>query len=195
MTHGIDPDAFRRTRRAPRRCMRGKWVLENLLGARAAAAARRHSARSRKTISAPRPRCGSGWSSTRQSGCAACHNSMDPIGFGLENYDAAGRMAHQGRQLRHRQLRHAARRPVVRGRQGSEANSAVAVATLFAQQFHREAADLCARPRARAIGSRRWSSRSAGERRARELPVFDAGDVDRQQPAVSDAVKSAGGSR
>ena len=22
--------------------------------------------------------------------CAACHNAMDPIGFGLENYDAAG---------------------------------------------------------------------------------------------------------
>ncbi len=26
-----------------------------------------------------------------RSGCAGCHNEMDPIGFGLENYDMAGR--------------------------------------------------------------------------------------------------------
>jgi hypothetical protein len=27
----------------------------------------------------------------REGGCAGCHGQMDPIGFGLENYDAAGR--------------------------------------------------------------------------------------------------------
>jgi hypothetical protein len=38
---------------------RGKWVLQNLLGA--------------------------------DPGCASCHAPMDPIGFGLENFDAIGR--------------------------------------------------------------------------------------------------------
>lgn len=28
---------------------------------------------------------------SRQPGCSSCHGQMDPIGFGLENYDAAGR--------------------------------------------------------------------------------------------------------
>ncbi len=27
----------------------------------------------------------------RQGGCAACHSLMDPVGFGLENYDTAGK--------------------------------------------------------------------------------------------------------
>jgi hypothetical protein len=70
--------------------IRGKWVLENLLGAApppppddipalqeadlgTAASLRQRLEQHRADPS-----------------CAACHNSMDPIGFGLENYDAAG---------------------------------------------------------------------------------------------------------
>ena len=70
---------------------RGKWVLDNFLGtprtrrrpaSRDYAATRRHSSR------AP---CGSVWSATApDAGCAACHRRMDPLGFGLENFDAVG---------------------------------------------------------------------------------------------------------
>jgi hypothetical protein len=70
--------------------LRGKWVLDNLLGA------------------APPPppdgipplvEGGLGETASMRQRleqhranpmCASCHNQMDPIGFGLENYDAAG---------------------------------------------------------------------------------------------------------
>jgi len=70
--------------------LRGKWVLDTLLGAApppppdgipplvekdlgTAASMRQRLEQHRSNPS-----------------CAACHNAMDPIGFGLENYDAAG---------------------------------------------------------------------------------------------------------
>lgn len=76
------------TRTSP--VLRGKWVLDTLLGA-----------------APPPPPAGipalvetdlGTAASMRQRleqhranpSCAACHSSMDPIGFGLENYDAAG---------------------------------------------------------------------------------------------------------
>ncbi len=76
------------TRTSP--VLRGKWVLDNLLG-----------------TAPPPPPDGTPQlvetdigtaASMRQRleqhranpSCAACHNSMDPIGFGLETYDAAG---------------------------------------------------------------------------------------------------------
>jgi len=76
------------TRTSP--VIRGKWVLDNLLGAPpppppdgvpalvdvglgTAASMRERLAQHRANPS-----------------CAACHNSMDPIGLSLENYDAAG---------------------------------------------------------------------------------------------------------
>jgi hypothetical protein len=78
----------RATRTSP--VLRGKWVLDNLLGA------------------APPPppdgipplvETGLGTAASMRQRleqhranptCAACHSQMDPIGFGLENYDAAG---------------------------------------------------------------------------------------------------------
>jgi len=76
------------TRTSP--VLRGKWVLDTLLGAApppppdgipplvdkdlgTAASMRQRLEQHRANPS-----------------CAACHNAMDPIGFGLENYDAAG---------------------------------------------------------------------------------------------------------
>jgi hypothetical protein len=72
--------------------LRGKWVLEDLLGAR---------------VPPPPPNAGvlpkddrndKGLSFRKQlelhrsrSECASCHQRMDPLGFGLENFDAIGR--------------------------------------------------------------------------------------------------------
>jgi hypothetical protein len=76
------------TRTSP--VLRGKWILENLLGApppdpppgvanldEAKAGA---SASVRQQLEAHR----------RDATCAACHRRMDPLGFGLENYDGIG---------------------------------------------------------------------------------------------------------
>ena len=77
------------TRTSP--VLRGKWVLENLLGAPPpeppadvpaleAAGTASGGATLREQMEAHR---------TNPS-CAVCHNQIDPIGFGLEKYDAAG---------------------------------------------------------------------------------------------------------
>ncbi|MYN64059.1 MAG: DUF1592 domain-containing protein [Acidobacteria bacterium] len=77
------------TRTSP--VLRGKWVLENLLGAPPpeppadvpaleADGAASGGATLREQMEAHR---------TNPS-CAVCHNQIDPIGFGLEKYDAAG---------------------------------------------------------------------------------------------------------
>ena len=31
--------------------------------------------------------------------CASCHNKMDPLGFGLENYDGIGKWRDHGREI------------------------------------------------------------------------------------------------
>ena len=73
--------------------VRGKWMLDNLLGAppppppaERAAAQRKSDARRQG-----RTRCASAWRSTAPNpACATCHKIMDPIGFALENFDAVG---------------------------------------------------------------------------------------------------------
>jgi hypothetical protein len=70
--------------------LRGKWVLDNLLGAAPPPPPDGIPALIEKDLGTA--------ASMRQRleqhradpSCAACHNAMDPIGFGLENYDAAG---------------------------------------------------------------------------------------------------------
>ena len=79
------------TRTSP--VMRGKWMLENLLGApppqpppgvETNLDEGRGSRQSRR-------RCGSGWRCTaRNPVCASCHRIMDPLGFALENFDLVG---------------------------------------------------------------------------------------------------------
>jgi hypothetical protein len=76
------------TRTSP--VIRGKWVLENLLGAPPPPPPDNIPALQETDLGIS--------ASLRQrleqhranAACAACHNQMDPIGFGLENYDAAG---------------------------------------------------------------------------------------------------------
>lgn len=71
---------------------RGKWILENILGAappppppmvepldESSAAVSKGSLRERMELHRSKP------------GCASCHQRMDPLGFGFENFDAIGR--------------------------------------------------------------------------------------------------------
>ena len=70
---------------------RGKWILENILGAR----------RRRRRRAWKRSRKAGAWRMPARSAqrmeqhrtdpaCASCHRRMDPLGFGLENFDAIG---------------------------------------------------------------------------------------------------------
>lgn len=71
--------------------LRGKWVLENLLGRRLPEPpadagqlddkAGERGKTLREELAAHR----------RNESCATCHDKIDPIGFGLENFDAIGR--------------------------------------------------------------------------------------------------------
>ena len=78
------------TRTSP--VLRGKWVLENLLGVAAAAAAARRAGAEGQHGRRQASRCASGWPSTASNpACAGCHKLMDPVGLSLENFDAVGR--------------------------------------------------------------------------------------------------------
>jgi hypothetical protein len=76
------------TRTSP--VLRGKWVLENLLGTPPPPPPPNVPALEETNLGSE--------ASLRQRleqhranpACAVCHNQMDPIGFGLENYDASG---------------------------------------------------------------------------------------------------------
>lgn len=75
--------------------IRGKWVLENLLGRKLAEPpadagqlddkAGDRGKTLREELAAHR----------RSESCAGCHDKIDPIGFGLENFDAIGRFRTQ----------------------------------------------------------------------------------------------------
>jgi hypothetical protein len=84
------------TRTSP--VIRGKWVLQTLLGAAPPPPPADVPALEEKNLGSA--------ASVRERleqhranpACAACHNSMDPIGFGLENFDAAGAWrTHEGK--------------------------------------------------------------------------------------------------
>lgn len=88
MTHGsVLTLSSYATRTSP--VLRGRWVLENLLGTPPPPAPPDIPALPEANVSAAslRTRLEQHRSNAR---CAVCHDQMDPIGFGLENFDAAG---------------------------------------------------------------------------------------------------------
>jgi hypothetical protein len=89
MTHGsILTIASYATRTSP--VLRGKWVLDNLLGAPPPPPPDNIPPLEEKdlgTAASMRERLEQ---HRANAICASCHDQMDPIGFGLEHYDAAG---------------------------------------------------------------------------------------------------------
>ncbi|WP_406697087.1 DUF1592 domain-containing protein [Singulisphaera sp. Ch08] len=77
------------TRTSP--VIRGKWILENLLGTPIPPPPANVPALKDNTVSSTlsvRERLAE---HRANIACASCHNLMDPVGFALENYDAVGR--------------------------------------------------------------------------------------------------------
>jgi hypothetical protein len=77
------------TRTSP--VIRGKWVLENLLGTPPPPPLPDVPALDDNTVSATLPVRQRLMQHRANAACASCHNLMDPVGFALENFDAVGR--------------------------------------------------------------------------------------------------------
>ncbi|QEL13425.1 DUF1592 domain-containing protein [Limnoglobus roseus] len=77
------------TRTSP--VIRGKWLLENILGTPPPPAPPNVPALDDNTVSATLPVRDRLAKHRANAACASCHNLMDPVGFSLENFDAVGR--------------------------------------------------------------------------------------------------------
>ena len=77
------------TRTSP--VIRGKWILENLLGTPPAPPPPEVPALKDNTVSANLSVRARLAEHRANAACASCHDVLDPIGFAMENYDAVGR--------------------------------------------------------------------------------------------------------
>ncbi len=77
------------TRTSP--VLRGKWVLENLLGTIPPPPPANVSALDDNTVAAGLPIRERLAAHRADPSCASCHQLIDPVGFALENFDAVGR--------------------------------------------------------------------------------------------------------
>ena len=77
------------TRTSP--VIRGKWILENILGTPPPPPPANVPALKDNTVSSMLSVRARLAEHRANAACASCHNLMDPVGFALENYDAVGR--------------------------------------------------------------------------------------------------------
>jgi len=77
------------TRTSP--VVRGKWILENVLGAPPPPPPPDVPQFEEKSVGSPRNLREQLEKHRSNPGCAGCHSRMDPLGFALENYDSTGR--------------------------------------------------------------------------------------------------------
>ena len=154
---------------------------------------RRTCRRSRKAPSSTKPRTMRERMEEHRANptCANCHRLMDPIGLALENFDARRRVAHAAKRTR-RSTRPGSSPTARRSTASSSCGRrCCAGPSSFVRHDHREAADLCARPRPdgrRHAGGPR-DLRDAAQRATTGSVVDRAGH--RQQRAVPDADEHA----
>ena len=82
--------------------LRGKWVLENLLNAPVPPPPPNVPILDEAAVGTTKSLREQMESHRANAICASCHARMDPIGFGLENFDAIGQWRTEGRQIPHR---------------------------------------------------------------------------------------------
>ena len=169
--------------------LRGKWVLENVLGAppppplpNVPALEENEAGSVARTL---RERLAE---HRANPVCATCHDVMDPIGLGLENFDAVGkwRTREPGGEIdAHGQL---ADGTAIDGaaalRERRDARSRAVRA-----RVHGEAADVRARPRARGLRHADGAAHRA-RGRGRRLSFLGAREGRREQRAVPDAPRA-----
>ena len=170
------------TRTSP--VIRGKWVLENLLGTPPPPPPPNVPALDDNTVSASLPVRERLAQHRANAACASCHNLMDPVGFALENFDAVGRWrtTEEGQPVdASGGLPDGSKFTGVAGLEAGLAQAAGGVR----RHAHREAAHVRARPRRRALrrpGGPRGRPHGAG----RGLPLLGADRSDRHQHPVPD---------
>ena len=71
--------------------IRGKWILENILGTPPPPPPANVPALKDNTVSSSSFRPRAAGRPPRQRRLCGCHKLMDPVGFSLENFDAVGR--------------------------------------------------------------------------------------------------------
>ena len=71
--------------------LRGKWILENVLGAPPPPPPPEVPQLSDSAVNSPKNLREQLEKHRANSGCAVCHSRLDPLGFALENYDAIGK--------------------------------------------------------------------------------------------------------
>ena len=165
--------------------VRGKWVMENLLGTPPPPPPDDVPSLNESNIGTEVSLRERLEQHRRDPNCSPCHMLMDPLGFGLENYDAVGAWRTHGRQVPDRAVGHAARRAVLRRVEGIERNPEEEVRRVR-EQRDRKDADLQPRARARALRSpdgRGDHPSGEGER----VQVFGARDGSREEQTVPDA--------
>ena len=121
--------------------------------------------------------------------CASCHKRMDPLGFGLENFDGIGAWRTADGQV---PIDASGTLPDGRSFSGPKELRAILLdrARRVHARDHRQADDLCARPRSRAIRPPRCRQDGQDDRR-RALSLLERGAGDRQQPRLPDAARRA----
>ena len=140
--------------------VRGKWVMENLLGTPPPPPPDDVPSLNDSNIGTEVSLRERLEQHRRDPSCSPCHMLMDPLGFGLENYDAVGAWRTHDGKFPIETVGHAARRTVFYRVEGLEGNPQGQIRRVRAQR-DREAADLQPRARAGALRPAHASKRSA----------------------------------
>ena len=191
VTQGVDPDALVVRDAHLAGAARQMGAGESAGHAAAAAAAGRRSA-----AGGDRPRHGGSMRQRLEQHRAnpaarACHNQMDPIGFGLENYDAAGRWRTKDGNFDIDSVGTLPDGKTFAGAKGLKEILRSQVRRVHAQR-HREAADVRARARAGAVRTQPAVEEISRQAAAGDYKFSRLVLGDRQQPPVPDA-KGHGG--